>query len=997
MKLKNLTLALLLGFALSIHAANKTQRVTQCTTNVVLTEAIDYVINSTQPFSTAATIDIQNPDAAVVFENIRPSEVISNYLVKVTFNGVALVNNTNCRVSIYRHGAIVLPHSDTKNPDGTDFYPLTTYSGDGFTGEETQYNKATRYTKSDGSFPIRSFKLKRGYMVTMANNIDGSGYSHCFIANSEDRLVDLTQEGNGKGAFLADKVGFFRIFRWQWPGKLGMSDARDDQLINLTNASWFYDWGAGNSLRDNAEYVPQRHHEAGQSNGQGYKGAWQSFDVINGLNNTNTHILGQNEPDNESGAGEVYTYITAIPDDPNKAVRDKHADYPLIDVAKDFLYSGMRIGTFACCNPNTGWVTKYLNWCKENNVRVDFIATHYYVGGTDPAGCISRLKALHDAAISYNEKGLPVWATEWNNGANWTTEGGFSTDGGWYSWGSGNDQQKNGEWLRDVLKRADNEKWLERLAVYNAVEGKREIWTNGAPTKAAEVLGTYKSGFAYDDENEAWMPWTYKEPTDLTATYNIAAKQVTLTWVHKNSKQSNAIRIQRKVADSSRYSTLGNIGIHEDGTLTYTDDASELSGAVMYRICDADADGTTRYSNEVTVDIAPSQGTEQFQYGTSTISSTEEIELKFSTTLNVKNSSDICIFLGSMTSQNSRFYAGNYVSGDYSANQFKFKLIPWVNNTGSISTNEELPFIVHPIGNYKYGELDCEVGAVDANTASSNKWTDVTEVTFQQPFPEGVTPIVLTEIRKPTSSSYTYCTRVFDITNTGFKFIIYPDAGSTSKVGRVQTVCYMAITPGIGMMDEENGIMIAAGQGIDEDIYGSSTHLNYLYAPTFDEIAQTTKMEKLRLYQPTLLTALQTNNYPAVSMLRRTNVEETGDGATWTTGFKLKRILDRDLTVEGTTVSRDTEDAAYHEKVGWVAIATYKEGGSEPTGIEDVSADPTNDSQKPRIVDGRVYVDGANSFKIFNVTGAPVPIDNRLAPGIYMIYVNGKSFKILVK
>ena len=118
---------------------------------------------------------------------------------------------------------------------------------------------------------------------------------------------------------------------------------------------------------------------------------------------------------------------------------------------------------------------------------------------------------------------------------------------------------------------------------------------------------------------------------------------------------------------------------------------------------------------------------------------------------------------------------------------------------------------------------------------------------------------------------------------------------------------------------------------------------------------------------------------------------------TWTTGFKLKRILDRDLTVEGTTVSRDTEDAAYHEKVGWIAIATYKEGGSEPTGIEDVSADPTNDSQKPRIVDGRVYVDGANSFKIFNVTGAPVPTDNRLAPGIYMIHVNGKSFKILVK
>ena len=41
-----------------------------------------------------------------------------------------------------------------------------------------QYNKTTRYTKSGGNFPIRSFKIKRGYMVTMANNIDGTGYSH---------------------------------------------------------------------------------------------------------------------------------------------------------------------------------------------------------------------------------------------------------------------------------------------------------------------------------------------------------------------------------------------------------------------------------------------------------------------------------------------------------------------------------------------------------------------------------------------------------------------------------------------------------------------------------------------------------------------------------------------------------------------------------------------------------------------------------------------------
>ena len=150
MKIKTLTFALLFGLVLTVNAANKTQRVTQCATSVTLTEAVDYVITSTEPFSTAGTIDIANPDAAVIFENIRPSDVINKYLVKVTANGVALKNNVNCRVSIYRHGAIVLPHSDTKNPDGTAFYPLTTYSGDGFTGEAKQYNNTGRNTKSGG-------------------------------------------------------------------------------------------------------------------------------------------------------------------------------------------------------------------------------------------------------------------------------------------------------------------------------------------------------------------------------------------------------------------------------------------------------------------------------------------------------------------------------------------------------------------------------------------------------------------------------------------------------------------------------------------------------------------------------------------------------------------------------------------------------------------------------------------------------------------------------
>ena len=981
MKLRNLTFAWLIALGLSAYAQNTIKTVEQVAEAVTLTDAVDYTITSSStPFATAGSVDIQNPDAAVVFENIRPSVVISKYLSKITANGVKLVNGDNARVSIYRHGAIVFAHSDTKNADGSDFYPVVMCSDDNCSTVISGYNKTSRYTAGAWKDAARSFILKRGYMCTVANEADGTGYSHCYIANSADRKITLNK-------YLAGKLGCFRIFRWQWPTKLGMSDARDSQLLNLTNASWFYDWGAGTKSQTDYEYVPQRHHEAGQSNSNGYKGAWESWTNINASDNTCTHVLGQNEPDNTSGGNEVYTYVTSIPDN----AREKHGDYPLVDVAKDFLFSGKRIGTFACCNPNTGWVTEYVNWCRENNIRVDFVATHYYIGGQSPQGCIDRLWAL------YNATGLPVWATEWNNGANWSGEKGFSTDAGWYDWGTGNDQQKNGEWLRDVLKRADNEAWLERLAVYNAVETKREIWTNSAPTKAAEVLSTYHSGFAYNDANEYFMPWTYKTPENLAVSkYNTTTKKVTLKWTHKNSKQSNSIMVQRKVG-TGRYETVENLGMRSNGELTYTDDVDGLAGAVTYRISDIDSDGTTRNSNEVTVDVAPAIGNENYQYGTATISSTDEKKIEYTTNLNVEKATNICMFTGSLTNKNSSLRAGNYVAANYSKDYFSCQLLPWQDNTGAIENNEELPFLALPMGNYKYGDLDCEVGSIKSNTASDNNWTEVTEVTFEQPFPEGVTPIILTEIRKQTTTTAVFCTRVFDVTNKGFKFIIYPEEAGGVKVSRAQTVCYLAITPGMGLMDEENKLIIAAGMGTDEDIYGVAALSNSFYASVYDEASQTTQQEALSFYQPTILTALQTNNYPAVCMLRRTNVTKKEEDVTWTTGFKIKRILDRDLTVGGETITKSTTNDAYKDKVGWVALALYKEGGSAPTAIQNVSAAPTNGSFQPRIVDGYVYVDGVNTFSIYNIAGTPMDANSKLAPGIYVIRANGKSVKILIK
>ena len=435
---------MLLALSATAWGRNEEERVTKVSEERSLITPVDLVITDKEEALTGS-IDIANENAAVIFANANPTTVIDKYLSRITIHGEAAKHNENCRVAIYGHGSIVLPH-------GRTFAALTVYTEKGIRGESRTFSPGGRQVLS-GTWnnSIQSIRLKRGYMATLANHADGTGYSHCYIADSEDIEIDLRKEQAGRTTML-------RVFKWNWPTKKGCSDARDENMMNTCKATWYYDWGAGRTQRTNHEYVPQRHHEAGESNGQGWKGAWESWDNINAGDETCTHVLGQNEPDNTSGAGEVYTYVTKIPDNP----REKHAASTLADHAKEFLYSGKRVGTFACCNPNTGWVKEYVDYCRENNIRIDFVATHYYIGGQSPQGCIDRLWSL------YNATGLPVWVTEWNNGANWSGESGFSTDAGWYTWGTGNDNAKNGEWLRDVLRRADkpeNTKWLERLAV----------------------------------------------------------------------------------------------------------------------------------------------------------------------------------------------------------------------------------------------------------------------------------------------------------------------------------------------------------------------------------------------------------------------------------------------------------------------------------------------------------------------------------------------------
>ena len=555
----------------STYSVTKNQSVTVSSHNsdITLSAATDYVITSGESGDAmTATINITNERAAVIFRNIRPTNVVNKWLRYIKINGAQATDGTNCRVEVYRHGAIVLPYG------GSGCHPLTVYKGTSLSGEFTSSYDVGTYYNSLGSFDnaISSFTLKRGYMVTMANHSDGTGYSHCFIANDGDITVTLPLDMRGS-------VSFLRVFEWQWPSKKGYAGLSATPM-NLMRVTWFYQWNAEEYQYSDYDYVPQRHHE----NGTTYSGkatyAWPSWQTINAL--ASPHVLGVNEPDNISGS-EMYMPV---------------AD--LIKLHADYLRSGMRIGTFATCNPNVSWVKDYVDSCEAHNYRVDFVATHYYIGGQTPQACINSLKSLYTATS------LPVWCTEWNNGANWTSETQFYTDSlrSWYTWGSGDDQKMNGIWLRDVLKRADandNTEWLERMAVYNNVEQKRfvnwesdDYWT----TSGGAIYGSYNSDFAYKKTTDIWMNWRDQgNPSNLSGGISADGNSFNLIWKEPNTDWIKKVYVQQKSGNS--WITRATLGVSDDIQRSASLDIAACSGTKTFRIASVDANGSYHYSQEL--------------------------------------------------------------------------------------------------------------------------------------------------------------------------------------------------------------------------------------------------------------------------------------------------------------------------------------------------------------------------------------------------------------
>ena len=954
MKLKNLIFALTLTTFLSVQA-NDVTTVSQVTESVALTTATDYTITSTDPFGSLGTIDIQNVDAVVIFQNIRPSVVVSKYLQNITINGEALSEETNARIGIWGNGCVIYPHV-LKYSNA-----LTVYTEGNFTGESrTDFIPYTKYTNlGDFKDNIESFILKRGYMATLATNTDGSGYSRVFIAQDEDLEIDLTLTNvdSGKRKYLLNKVAFIRVFPWNKVTKKGNAGGDSGQLRAL-DVTWYYDWNSGGSSTYDWEYVPHHHHEG-----------WPAWSGLTGSNH-NT-ILGNNEPNNQSDSKEQYIEVSKI----------ESTFFGTNGSWQNNAYAGgQRLGSPAMTSGNSrsSWLTTFMSLAEKYNCRIDFICDHYYVHNN--GGNYSW--NVNANASTYG--GRPTWITEWNYGANWTTSGESWPTSDMSASDANQTVTKNA--LKDILENGlENNANCERYAIYNWVQDARAVYLNSKLTIAGEYYASLKSNTSYSNGGGYIPGWNFWSPSDLELTYNKNSKKVVLNWSHLNGKQTDSVCVQRKVVDESNvWETIANLGVVQSITPSYNyDDVSAFSGVITYRIANYDSDGKTRYSDEASLTIGSASGNNMFQYGKLTVTNLEQISTEFSESFD----DTPAIFMGTITNKNTKIWTGNLVL-NASKNKFSYQILPGKNSTTSeMDYNEEIPFMAIPEGNYTWGNMKCEVAVTKING-------DGIEVTFKEPFPEDVTPIVLTELRNPTLKSNPISIRIWDVTNTGFKAIpLYEEAVGTG-VRVNQNLCYFAVSPGFATIDNELGIMIAAGKGTTE-VKGASNIREILAKENSDE-----SIDTLYLNNPKYFGDLQTYNYKSATLLRRGTdiyVTDTSDPHyKYLYGVRVKRIVDSGKTTddEGNKLSTNTAD-----DLGWVAIASYDANSSVPddfdTAIEVVKTEGAQ--LVPYVINRIIYVENIDKYDVYSMTGAKVAANATQTPGVYIVKSGKKTAKVIVK
>lgn len=338
-----------------------------CVGEPVDVNGYDYHIISSTPFDGTGCVNLSGDNSWLVFESVRPSKVISDYLSNVTINGSPATDGANCRVEIYLRGAVVIP-----TPYEAPFV-ATTDDGTFSLGLGNTSNLGENSNKA------RSFTLKRGYMATVATGTSGGDYSRVYVADHADLNVSLPTA-------LDQRISSVYVRNWHYTSKAGYCSTKGDLLYATTvcGGSWAWNWDAGYSSSRDVEYIPIKAHLYWPGDGSFYKSG-------------STAMMLFNEPEHE----EQHTSGKC-------SCRGTISEWDAYKQTPKFNATGLRIGSPSATD--LSWIKTYLGHCNDMKQRCDFSCTHGY-WTSEWASNLSTLAGY----------GRPIWITEWEYGASWTS------------------------------------------------------------------------------------------------------------------------------------------------------------------------------------------------------------------------------------------------------------------------------------------------------------------------------------------------------------------------------------------------------------------------------------------------------------------------------------------------------------------------------------------------------------------------------------------------
>ena len=354
--------------------------------NIVMDESSYLYLDGSYPIEEGLSFTFESNKSWIRLNNVEPFTAYYYYSDNFFQENQVLSYPETLRIdNYYQNGSVVRPNHDNSSN-------LTVFSENNFNGEFGNISNSDVF--ADESIPsnlnnnISSFKLKKGFMATFAENNDGTGNSKVFIASKDDIVIDELSD------YLNNKISFIRVLPWNWVSKKGTAGD-----IQYMNNNWFYKWSNNGDSDLDREYTPMAW-------GKGAADDDNDIEIIKSKYKS-THILAFNEPDDCNGQSGQYG---------NMCVVDTSLTY-----YKNLLKSGLRMVSPACRQDAVfNWLNEFNSKAIDENIRIDVIAVHWYDWGSNPQNSPNaNPQDVFNRFVNYlgsvhQMYGLPIWITEFN-------------------------------------------------------------------------------------------------------------------------------------------------------------------------------------------------------------------------------------------------------------------------------------------------------------------------------------------------------------------------------------------------------------------------------------------------------------------------------------------------------------------------------------------------------------------------------------------------------